>query len=121
MSEELLDFNAERVDRQMADLLDSFESHPRMQPPNVNPTIFFLFDFVRNTHRQLKTIDVDKLRAGDKAARQQVTEVLARNRFANELISDKSGKLAMMTGDDPRNPVDLGPDIRAKAQALLQV
>lgn len=92
-----------------------------MQPPHVNPTIFFLFDFIRNTQRQFKTIDPEKFLAGDKDARQQVSEVIARNHFANELINDKTGKLAMMTGDDPNNPVDFGPEIKAKAQALLEV
>ncbi|KAL1963785.1 hypothetical protein VTN77DRAFT_7851 [Rasamsonia byssochlamydoides] len=117
--EEILDFNAERLDKQMADLLESFESHPLMQPPNTHPAIFFMFDFIRNTHNQLLSIDADKLRAGDAEAKRQLTDVIGRNRFTNILINDTTGKLALMTGGDPRNPVDFGADIKAKAQALL--
>ncbi|KAH8703753.1 hypothetical protein BGW36DRAFT_369939 [Talaromyces proteolyticus] len=116
----VLDFNAARVDAQMAELLESFESHPLMQPPDTHPTLFFLFDFIRNTHRQLKTIDIEKLSAGDDEAKNQVTEVIGRNHFANVLINDTTGKLAMLTGGDPSNPVDFGPEIKRKAEALSQ-
>ncbi|KAL2009137.1 hypothetical protein VTN00DRAFT_7331 [Thermoascus crustaceus] len=118
MSDDILDFNCERVDRMMADLLDSFEAHPLMQPPNAHPTVFFLFDFVRNTHRTLKSIDAEKLRAGDSESRQKANDVIGRNHFTNILVNDSTGKLALMTGGDPQNPVDFGPDIKAKAQAL---
>ncbi|KAJ9304953.1 hypothetical protein DTO217A2_5606 [Paecilomyces variotii] len=114
MSEELLDFNAERVDRQMADLLE----YPANQ---LTPKTLPLPPSQGRHQGSGPGGAFNGVRAGDTTARQQVTEVLARNRFANELINDKTGKLAMMTGDDPRNPVDLGPDIKAKAQALLQV
>lgn len=99
----------------------SFENHPLMQPPNTHPTIFFMFDFIRNTHNALLAIDADKLRAGDKEAKRQASDVISRNHFTNLLIDDPTGKLALMTGGDPRNPVDFGPDIKAKAQALLEV
>lgn len=92
-----------------------------MQPPNTNSNIFFVFDFIRNTHNALLAIDVDKLRRGDAEAKKQATDVISRNHFANLLINDTTGKLALMTGGDPRNPVDFGPDIKAKAQALLEV
>lgn len=91
-----------------------------MQPPNTHPTIFFLLDFIRNTHRMLKDIDA-KFAAGDSAARDAAQEVLGRNQFANVLINDTSGKLALMTGSDPTSPLDLGPDIKAKARALTEV
>lgn len=92
-----------------------------MQPPAPNPSIFFVFDFIRNTHRNLKGIDADKFRSGDGEARQQAQEVLERNQFAYTIVSDTSGKLALMTGGDPRNPVDFGDTIREKARALTEV
>jgi hypothetical protein len=92
-----------------------------MQPPNTHPTIFFMFDFIRNTHNQLLSIDLDKLRTGDAEAKKQATDVVGRNQFTNILINDSTGKLALMTGGDPANPVDFGPDIKTKAQALLAV
>ena len=92
-----------------------------MQPPSVNPTVFFLFDFVRNTHRLFKSIDVDGFKAGQRAARDKLQEVKSRNQFANILVNDSTGKLALMTGGDPANPVDFGDDIRQKAKALIDI
>jgi hypothetical protein len=91
-----------------------------MQPPNTNPSIFFLTDFIRNTRRELLAIDVDKLRNGDPAAKHAATEVLGRNSFANLLI-DNPDKLAPMTGGDPGEPLVFGEDIKAKMRALLEV
>lgn len=91
-----------------------------MQPPNPHPTVFFLKDFIKNTHDQLKQIDADKLASGDKGARDALQEVVGRNQFASLLLNDSSGKLSLMTGSDPSNPVEFGPDIKAKAQALSE-
>ena len=66
----------------------------------------------------LKEVDADKYAAGDNKAREAVDEVVGRNGFANVLLNDSSGKLSMMTGGDPSNPVDFGPDIKAKSKAL---
>ena len=93
-----------------------------MQPPQVNPTVFFLFDFVKNTYSMFKSIDVEKWRAGDKTARDKAQEVFARNQFANMLASDRSGKLvASMTGGSETNPIDFGDEIRRKAKALVEI
>ncbi|KAH1291792.1 hypothetical protein KXV81_005475 [Aspergillus fumigatus] len=121
MSAEQLEFNVDRIDAKMEELLASFEAHPQMQPPNTHPTIFFLFDFVRNAHRELQGIDMDKFRAGDANARRMAQDVLGRNNFTNALVNDTTGKLALMTGGDPNNPVDFGEDIREKAKALVEV
>lgn len=92
-----------------------------MQAPSPHPSIFFVFDFIRNTHRTLKAIDADKFRAGDADARQQAQEVLGRNQFALAIVNDTSGRLALMTGGDPANPVDFGDEVREKARALTEV
>jgi len=92
-----------------------------MQPPNTHPTVFFLFDFIRNTHRTLKSIDAEKLRAGDRESKQKASDVISRSHFINVLVNDTTGKFALMTGGDPRSPVDFDTDIKAKAQALLEV
>lgn len=91
-----------------------------MQPPATHPTIFFLMDFVRNTHQVLKRVDAQKYAAGEQAAREQVQEVVGRNQFACMLLNDSSGKLSLMTGSDPNNPVDFGPNVKAKARALME-
>ncbi|KAJ5114733.1 hypothetical protein NUU61_000492 [Penicillium alfredii] len=116
-----LDVNIDKIDGQMVELIDAFESHPQIQPPNTHPTVFFLLDFIRNTHRMLKDVDPAKFAAGDSGARNAAQEILGRNQFANVLVNDSSGKLALMTGSDPNNPVDLGPEIKAKARALTEV
>ncbi|KAF4166473.1 hypothetical protein CNMCM6936_006437 [Aspergillus lentulus] len=47
-------------------------------------------------------------------------DVLGRNNFTNTLVNDTTGKLALMTGGDPNNPVDFGEEIREKAKALVE-
>jgi hypothetical protein len=90
-----------------------------MQPPDTHPTLFFLFDFIRNTHKQLKSIDASKLReGGDADTQNSVAEVIGRNKFAKTLIEDTSGKLALLTGGDPGKPLDFGEEIREKAKVL---
>jgi hypothetical protein len=64
---------------------------------------------------------LERLRAGDTEAKKTATDVIGRNHFANMLINDTSGRLALMTGGDPRDQVDFGSEIEAKAQALLLV
>lgn len=91
-----------------------------MQPPTPNPTMFFTFDFLRNTHRQLRDIDADKFLAGDRAARGAAQEVLGRIQFANTLVNDRSGKLALLTGGDPNQGVDFGDEIRRLAGGLVE-
>lgn len=99
-------------------LNSAFQAHPQCQPPSTHPTIFFLYDFVRNSHNQL--IDAEKYAAGDNAAKTAVNEIEGRNAFTNMLINDKSRKLSMMTGGDPSNPADFGPEIKNKALILTQ-
>lgn len=93
----------------------AFESHPQF--PH-HPTIFFIYDFVRNTHNQLKAVDPAKFYAGDKASRDAVQEIIGRNGFAEMLTGDTTGKLAMLTRADPANPVDFGEDVKAKAKIM---
>ncbi|KAJ5918232.1 hypothetical protein N7454_010607 [Penicillium verhagenii] len=104
--------------QKMEELIDAFESHPQVQPPNPHPTAFFLLDFIRNSHRMLKAVDADKYAARDPTAMETVKEVVGRNQFSNLLLNDTSGKLSLMTGGDPSNPIDFGADIKAKAGAL---
>ncbi|KAJ5623122.1 hypothetical protein N7490_011727 [Penicillium lividum] len=108
----------QQLEEKMTALIEEFEAHPQVQPPNPHPTAFFLLDFVRNSHRMLKSVDADKYASGDNAANETVKEVIGRNQFANLLLNDSTGKLSLMTGSDPSNPIDFGPGIKAKANAL---
>lgn len=98
----------------------AFEQHPQMQPPETHPTVFFLMDFARNTQKVLRGIDAQKYAAGDQAALEQMQEVVGRSSFTCMLLTDQSGKVAIMTGADPNNPVDFGPNIKAKGRALTE-
>lgn len=89
-----------------------------MQAAQPHPTIFFLLDFIRNTRRMLQAIDAEKLRAEDSESVAKAKDVTSRNMFTLVLVNDTTGKLALMTGGDPSNPVDFGDDIRQKAEAL---
>ncbi|KAJ5334873.1 hypothetical protein N7452_007276 [Penicillium brevicompactum] len=90
--------NIQELDANMQAVIDAFESHPECQPPNTNPSIFFSYDFIRNTYNQLKQVDPAKYAAGDKAAQDAVQEIIGRNSFASILVNDTSGKVAMITG-----------------------
>ncbi|KAJ5472971.1 hypothetical protein N7530_006972 [Penicillium desertorum] len=114
--------NIQDLNAKMQALIEAVHLNPTpsASPPNTHPTIFFLYDFVRNSHNQLKAVDADKYAAGDNGAKNAVGEVEGRNAFANMLINDTSGKLSMMTGSNPSNPADFGAEIKAKAQILSQ-
>ena len=103
---------------QMINERSAFESHPECQPPNTNPSIFFSYDFIRNTHKQLKQVDPAKYAAGDKAAQAAVQEIIGRNSFASILVNDTSGKVAMITGGNPASPPNFGDEIKAAVAAL---
>lgn len=110
-----------KINKHCIESSSAFESHPLMQPPDTHPTLFFLFDFIRNTRKELRSIDINnKLREGDSESQKQLIDVLGRNGFTNALINDNTGKLALLTGSDPNRPVDFGQDIRAKIAGLAQ-
>lgn len=92
-----------------------------MQPPTPSPSLFFVFDFIRNTHRSLQSIDATAFQAGDAGARSAAQEVLSRNAFASTLVNDSSGKLALMTGGDPGQQVDFGERIREKVKGVVEI
>ncbi|CAG8231095.1 unnamed protein product [Penicillium salamii] len=110
--------NVEELNTKMQAVLDAFEAHPECSPPNTNPTIYFVYDFIRNTYNQLKQIDAAKYAAGDNATDAAVREIVGRNAFASVLINDTSGKMAMMTGGDPSAPTNFGDDIKATVATL---
>ncbi|KAN0066925.1 hypothetical protein V8E54_014983 [Elaphomyces granulatus] len=122
MSEnDILEFNADLIDERLEDVLTAFEAHPAMQPPNIHPTMMYMFDFINNTHRKLQTIDLEKLRAGDAHTKDTATDILGRNRFAYILVKDHSGSLLTLTGVPPSCPVDYGEDITSKLEALAKI
>ena len=92
-----------------------------MQPPEPNRSVLFVYDFIRNTHRNLKCIDFEGFRAGDISAHKQAKEILGRNRFACTIVYDTTGGLGFLTGSDPNVQIDFGDEIRTKVKALAGV
>ncbi|KAK5790054.1 hypothetical protein VI817_007341 [Penicillium citrinum] len=98
----------------------AFDAHPECQPPTPNPNLFFTYDFIRNTHNQLKAIDRSKYASGDKTAHEALVEVVGRNTFTQLLITKPDPTVsAMMSGGAP--PADFGPDIKQKVQELVDI
>ncbi len=62
-----------------------------------------------------------KAKDGEKAAEAQYADVVGRCTFSKILINDTSGKMAMLTMADPRNPLDFGEDVKKKADELDEV
>ncbi len=52
-------------------------------------------------------------------ASEQWGHVVSRSAFANILILDTTGKLSMMTREQPGQEIDFGDEIREKAKALI--
>lgn len=101
-------------------LNSAFEAHPDCQPPTPNPTMFFTYDFIRNSHNQLKAIDRSKYDSGDKKADEALTEVVGRNSFSQVLITNPNPDMAAkLTGGGPT--ADFGPDIKQKIQTLVDI
>ncbi|KAJ5306276.1 hypothetical protein N7508_005291 [Penicillium antarcticum] len=92
----------------------AFEAHPQFPD---HPTIFF-YDFVRNSHNQLKAVEPAKFHACDKISRDAEQEIIGRNGFVSMLTGHTSGKPAMLTGADPSSPVDFGKDVKANSKIM---
>ena len=67
--------------------------------------------------RELPKVREEK---GEEAAEEQWSDALQRCIFSKILINDTTGKLAIMTGGDPRNPVDFGQNVKDKAEVAVQ-
>ncbi|OQE30057.1 hypothetical protein PENSTE_c002G06528 [Penicillium steckii] len=113
-------FDLADLDSRMQAVIDAFEAHPDCQPPTPNPTMFFTYDFIRNSHNQLKAIDRSKYDSGDKKADEALTEVVGRNSFSQVLITNPNPDMAAkLTGGGPT--ADFGPDIKQKIQTLVDI
>ncbi|PLB52405.1 hypothetical protein P170DRAFT_507203 [Aspergillus steynii IBT 23096] len=110
--------NIDQLNTKMTEWLSAFKSHPQLQPPSPQPTLFFMYEFARNTHSMLEKIDADKYRASDPGALAQMKEVTGRNMFAKVLLNDTTGKLGAMTGG---GTVDFGEEVKGKADAVNAV
>ncbi|KAJ5909222.1 hypothetical protein N7495_001904 [Penicillium taxi] len=91
------------LERKMVALMDAFSDHPLFMTPEMPKALWFVADFYA---------------AGDRASVAAVKEVMGRNALAQMLITDTSGKLAMMSGE--ATSPDWGEEILTKASAMVQ-
>lgn len=77
-----------------------------------------MHDFVSRSKTMLNALDTSKLDAGNQQAKKELQDIHGRCMFTELLITDTTGKTAIMTGGDPRKPMDFGDDVREKVKAL---
>lgn len=59
-----------------------------------------------------------KQEKGEKAAESQWSDAVGRCVFTKILVNDTTGKLALMTGADPSNPLDFGDEVKRRAEEV---
>ncbi|KFY17697.1 hypothetical protein V491_04951 [Pseudogymnoascus sp. VKM F-3775] len=112
----------------------AIENHELWVPPTPNQTLYHVWDFLNRSKYMLSEFDnIEAGRAlthpnqfrpapgtGANAAKQVYQDVVGRNMMAQMMITDTSGKTAMLTGNSGP-PVDFGTDAKEKVRALNAV
>ncbi|KAI9785248.1 MAG: hypothetical protein M1816_000496 [Peltula sp. TS41687] len=83
-----------------------------------SPTIYFTWDFVQRSRHMLRELPKVRRDQGQRAAKEQFADAVGRCIFGKILINDTTGKLALMTGGDPSQPVDFGDEVKRKADQV---
>ncbi|KAK6612061.1 hypothetical protein H4I96_01274 [Botrytis cinerea] len=113
----------------------ALEAHPLWSSNNPNPSIHFLWDFVKRGEYMLLEYDTilngrplqhaDQFRqgppgTGENAALKVFQEVCGRTMMLNMIVTDTTGRMAMMMGSSGPS-VDYGDDVRQVVKALEAV
>ncbi|KAF5868946.1 uncharacterized protein Bfra_011911sa [Botrytis fragariae] len=111
------------------------EAHPSWSSHNPNPSLFFLWDFVRRGDYMLLEYDnilngrllqhADQFRTGppgtgENAALKVFQEVCARTLMLNMIVTNTTGRMAMMMGSAGPS-VDYGDNVRQAVRELEAV
>ncbi|KAK8909034.1 hypothetical protein QC760_003372 [Botrytis cinerea] len=117
------------------DLGRALEAHPLWSSNNPNPSIHFLWDFVKRGEYMLLEYDTilngrplqhaDQFRqgppgTGENAALKVFQEVCGRTMMLNMIVTDTTGRMAMMMGSSGPS-VDYGDNVRQAVKALEAV
>ena len=94
----------------------AIEAHPLFIPPKPQQTLYFMWDFIQRSRHMLQNLPSNKGKADE-----QLQDVMGRCLYTEILINDTTGKLAIMTGADPKNPVDFGDDVRRAMEEMTKV
>ncbi|PMD13798.1 hypothetical protein NA56DRAFT_651452 [Hyaloscypha hepaticicola] len=118
------------VNASLDELLNAITAHPEWRaPPNPQPTLFYLWDFVNRSKYMLSEYETIKdgravekpqnftgsVGKGEKAAVSVFSKVCSRTFMVDMMVNDTSGKTAMITGG-PR--IDFGKRIKDAVKAL---
>ncbi|KAI9717510.1 MAG: hypothetical protein M1812_004651 [Candelaria pacifica] len=110
--------NITTLDAKLKDLINSLETHSGFTSSPQNKTVYFMHDFVTRSKTMLNALDTSKLDAGDRGTKKALQDIHGRCMFAKLMITDTTGKTAMMTGGDPSKPLDFGDEIRGRVEAV---
>ncbi|KZF26847.1 hypothetical protein L228DRAFT_279997 [Xylona heveae TC161] len=105
------------LDARLTEFIDALEADSRIRS---NRTLFFMWDFCQRTRSWLRNLDVSKLEANDEKAVETYNDCISRCIMTKIMIHDTSGKTALMTLSDPKNPTDFGTLLKEKADRLLE-
>ncbi|KAI9856173.1 MAG: hypothetical protein M1824_005670 [Vezdaea acicularis] len=105
----------DNITSKLGEVIDAIEQHPKWTPPNPPKTLFFTHDFIKRSHSMLQSLD--ELPSAAKKA-ETYNDVAGRCQLSELLITDTTGKTAMMTGGDPTQPIDFGTAVKEKMAAV---
>ncbi|KFY17001.1 hypothetical protein V492_00966 [Pseudogymnoascus sp. VKM F-4246] len=122
------------LDQKLGELIQAIESHELWVPPTPNQTLYHVWDFLNRSKYMLSEFDnIEAGRAlthpnqfrpapgtGAAAAKKVYDDVVGRNMMAQMMITDTTGKTAMLTGSSGP-PVDFGADAKEKVRALNSI
>ncbi|KFZ17706.1 hypothetical protein V502_04439 [Pseudogymnoascus sp. VKM F-4520 (FW-2644)] len=113
------------MERKVGELIQAIENHELWVPPTPNQTLYHVWDFLSRSKYMLS--EFDNIEAGRALAHPNqfrpapvYEDVVGRNFMAQMMITDTTGKTAMMTGSSAP-PVDFGNDAKEKARSLNSV
>jgi len=121
------------IESSVGELVAAIEHHAQRTPPTPNRTLYFVWDFVQRTKYMFAEVDniqnsrplqhPEQFRpapgSGPQAAVKVFDDACGRCQLVNLLVTDTSGKTAMMTGQAPGEIVDFGAEARACCGRVL--
>ncbi|OBT83873.1 hypothetical protein VE02_06132 [Pseudogymnoascus sp. 03VT05] len=115
------------MEQKLGELIQAIESHELWTPPTPNQTLYHVWDFLKRSKYMLS--EFDNIEAGRAlthpnqfrpAPGEVYDDVVGRIMMAQMMITDTTGKTAMLTGSSGP-PVDFGSDAKEKVRSLNSV
>ncbi|KFX90349.1 hypothetical protein O988_04198 [Pseudogymnoascus sp. VKM F-3808] len=121
------------MEQKLGELIQAIENHELWTPPTPNQTLYHVWDFLNRSKYMLSEFDnieagrplthPNQFRpapgTGAAAAKRVYDDVVGRNMMAQMMVTDTTGKTAMLTGGS--GAVDFGSDAKEKVRALNSV